>query len=559
MASADSIRIPALKVSCNRSYAERILQGFSAMQRCDQMTDFIIKTSQGKRIPAHRMLLSVASHYFQAMFNSRMREVKIGEIFFQTFSDNAVRSVVDYMYGREITVAWGEVAEYLDVVATLQLDELKKQIEEYIIKHTTKDNAIENCRLAETFGLLELKAKTKLVISSHFVAICRAHKYFTLSEMIALLKDKDLISVRNDAKLKVAIDWIIAQEDERKDSFAELVDCIDLQKCSPSYLANILQKYEGRFIKQVSLYAKISKAMASGVIKGQNTAGEGRFLITGITNAAGNLIKQMYRVDMTAETVEEAGDIPDKLLHFGSARCVTQSGLLFSASGGTTASASSATNGCVLYDPATKILKHLPPLPKPRLLAGAAAIGSKVYLMGGYKYNKKMSCMDISRNLRRDCADMQHGVGIPITCSIDQNIFVLTNSVLFGGLCYHEGDPIILQCYDSDEDTWGVRAAPPVKDTSGATAVAVWGIMYVVGGKDRVCVSYSPQEDTWYSHKRPSKPHAFGGAIHLDDKIILCGGSSSDVIEVYDIQRDKWETSPLKLPFPAKGMVCINE
>ena len=126
MASSDSTCFPALKLSCHKSYAERIVQGFSSMQRQDHMTDFTIKTSSGRRINAHKMLLSVASDYFQAMFNSGMREVNDGEIRFETLSDNAVYSVVDYIYGREITVQWDEVEEYLNVVETLQLHELKK-------------------------------------------------------------------------------------------------------------------------------------------------------------------------------------------------------------------------------------------------------------------------------------------------------------------------------------------------------------------------------------------------------------------------------------------------
>ena len=553
--------LPALQARCPSSYGDKVIAGLSQMQEQSMMTDFTIKVVNSKDIPVHKVLLNVASDYFSAMLTSGMKEANDAEVHLHSLSAHAVESAVDYMYGREITIQWEEIEDYMDVIEIFQLLDLKNQLEENMTKHVAPNNALQLCRLAAKYGLTNLKAKAKATVASYFVLICGENKDMTLSDMLDLLSDKDLRNVQNNAKLKAIIEWVICQEEDRKDAFAELVQCIDLKQCSASYLSYVLDTYEGRFINNVSVYAEISKSMASSLVKAKDICGGNSFLILGGWDQNNALVTTIYRVDMKCETVEVAGELPDELLKFHPARCVTPSGALFSASGGTNNDDSSKTSDCIMYDVKTKSLSRLPSVPSPRLAAGAAAFASKVYMIGGEHNYKNLSCFDLNSQLWKKCQDLVSGVEHPIVCSVGKNIYALTQTWVGEGSYYKEGDPIIFQCYNTEEDEWSVLTSPPshVTDTDGACVVVVWANIYIIGGQDKLCISYSTTEDVWRTHEQPSAVHRDSAAALVDGKIVLCGGSFSDTIEVFDLYKNTWHTSTLKLPQNLNFPMCLTE
>ena len=544
------------RLVCPSSYADNVLAGFSALQEQKRMTDFTIKTNGGKSIHVHKMLLGVASDYFSAMFESSMKEVRENEVHLDTLSENAVCDVVDYLYGREISIKWEHMEDYLDVIEHFQLSNMKKQVEKCIFTEVDASSAIHWCKIATKYALQGLRVGAKAFIELDFYKAVNAYDP-TLSDMLELLRDKDLTSVENDLKLKVVIAWVMCNENERKQALAELVECIKLEQCSTGYLAFVLETHHSLLTSQVSVIAEISQALASGLTKGKHLTIGSKFTVVGGVATGGYFFKNMYRIDLNAGTLEDAGTTPDVLHRWHAARCATPSGALFSVSGGTENTLSSTTNDCILFDPDTLLVSHLPPPPVPRMKAGAAAIGTKLYLLGGYKQYSKMSCLDLKTEKWSDCADLIHDICFPIVCTIGKYIFALTSSELSRS-CYRAGDPIYLQCYDSDKDQWSLKASPPIRETAGASAVVVWNNFYLVGGKDRLCLSYSTCDDVWHTLDKPSKGHRYSSAVHINGRIILCGGSLSGVIEEYNLAANKWKMSSLALPHQLDFHICVK-
>ena len=550
---------------CPSTYGDNVVAGFSALQEQKRMTDFTIKTNGGKSIHVHKMLLSVASAYFSAMFESGMKEVEDDEVNLETQSEKAVCDVVDYIYGRQVTIKWEQIEDYLDVIGHFQLSNMKKQVDNCIMTEIDASNAIHLCKVATKYNMQELKVKAKAVIKSDFYKVVNAND-LDLSDMLELMRDKDLMSVGSNLKLKVVIAWVKNNEEERKEGFAQLVDYIELEQCSTGYLGFVLETHQNLLKSQSTVTAHLSRALASGLSKGKHLAIGGKFAIVGgVTSgepfqSGESFHEDMFRINMNAGTVEDAGKVPDALHRWQAARCVTPSGALFSACGGKESYKSSTTNDCFLFDPDTMSVTHLPPPPEPRLNAGAAAIGTKLYLLGGDEKYSKMSCLDLITEKWSECADLIYGVCCPIVCSIGKYIYVLTGIEEIS-VHYNDDDPIHLQCYDSERDQWTIKASPPhkVKTTAGASSVAVWNNFYVVGGEGQLCLSYSTTDDMWCTLNTPSKEHYYGSAVHLDGKIVLCGGfSSGDVIEEYNLTTNMWKQSSLTFPYELCMHVCLN-
>lgn len=136
-------------------------------------------------------------------------------------------------------------------------------------------------------------------------------------------------------------------------------------------------------------------------------------------------------------------------------------------------------------------------------------------------------------------------------------------SAVCNGVLYSTGNDScncrVVQCYDTDVNTWGLRASMPV-GRRYAAAVAFHGQVYVLGGflhkADCKCVSsdvsrYNPAVDKWYPVSSMNCAREGLCAVVLDGSIFAIGGCDPDdnylsTVEKYEPQHDLWtKVSPM--------------
>ena len=543
MAFSDHKRVPALNVSSLAEYGRSIVTGFSSMQKIGQLTDFNIRLTSGRVIPVHKIFLNVASEHFRTMFSSRMREANDNEVWFKEFPDKAIQSVVDYIYGREISIEVEEVGEYLNLADFFRLHYLRTEIEKYMLNNIMIMNVVHWYFLADKYRIQAVKMKAIDILQNNFIEVCSKYDSPNLLEVFNIL-EKDSVAVNDTVKLKAVVQWTIRKEEERKHKFGDFMRFIDLEKCSDDYLAVVIGTYADRFLSQQCLESKFREAMSWNPVDRNNT--NWSFFVFGgldhqrVPSRSVSIIHlQKFRV------TEMTQAIPQELLPFQAVRCMTLRGLF----------CADDVGKCVLYNPSSREITPFPQLLTKTSYPASASIGNKVYLMGGKRSQKtSVLCMDLKTKKCAPCESLRHGVEDAVSCRIDHYIYLLTCrfvDLLPGG--------IQLQRYDTEKDSWSVLKRPPsdVTDTKGVCAVAVRNKLYIIGGRDRLCLSYDYKEDIWYSHERPLKYHCNGGALCLGEMIVLCGGSASDVIEVFDLIDLTWHIVPLKLPHGTNFPVCM--
>lgn len=79
------------------NHAERMMKKMENYVRNKQLCDVILIAGQ-KRIPAHRLVLSVASDYFAAMFTNDVREATMEEIKIKDVDPEALYALISYTY-----------------------------------------------------------------------------------------------------------------------------------------------------------------------------------------------------------------------------------------------------------------------------------------------------------------------------------------------------------------------------------------------------------------------------------------------------------------------------
>ena len=140
---------------------------------------------------------------------------------------------------------------------------LKHQIEDYICDNVCPDDCLEWYFLADRYQLQHVSTKCKQLMRESFssVGVSAGFSALGAGEVVEIITDKEIASGSSDVIMKSCINWILADEEERKDSFSSLLSHIDLSRCSPSYLKCVLDDYKNRLICDVDTYATISTAM----------------------------------------------------------------------------------------------------------------------------------------------------------------------------------------------------------------------------------------------------------------------------------------------------------
>ena len=139
--------------------------------------DFSIIAGE-ETIPVHRHLLQEASHYFYCLFECGIHEVETRTLEVKNMKADVVRTVISYINGEDISIAWDDITDFIDIAELLQLVQLKDNIEDNIVINVDSDtnNCIHWMDIAEKYHMEKLQGKilnldacTKLRVCLHVI------------------------------------------------------------------------------------------------------------------------------------------------------------------------------------------------------------------------------------------------------------------------------------------------------------------------------------------------------------------------------------------------------
>ena len=199
-------------------------------------------------------------------------------------------------------------------------------------------------------------------------------------------------------------------------------------------------------------------------------------------------------------------------------------------------------------EPSPERWDSLAPMPTPRTEVAVAAIGERIYVIGGFdKTNRATAIVEVYDTIT-DTWDSAAPLPIPLhhvgAASLSGEVYVV------GG--YVEGwdatDSVFI--YNQEADSWKEAASMPTK-RGALTIQFVDGVLYAVGGADRIALdineAYNPKTDTWQNMApMPTARDHLASAV-VDGKMYAIGGriitlgSNLATNEVYDPKADSWQ------------------
>ncbi len=169
-------------------------------------------------------------------------------------------------------------------------------------------------------------------------------------------------------------------------------------------------------------------------------------------------------------------------------------------------------------------------------------VGGQTYVLGGSGSDEtpqSVEYFDDKTGSWRRSVDMPIKLYNPTAVSYKHYIYVFSGLNTAG----HVSSENLV--FDTVNKTWDNKADMP-QECSEASAVVYRDRIYALG--EKYCMSYSPDQDWWETHTAPREDHDAGSAVVWKDRILLCGGKDTTVIEEYNPDTDTWTDWKHQLP-----------
>ncbi len=223
------------------------------------------------------------------------------------------------------------------------------------------------------------------------------------------------------------------------------------------------------------------------------------------------------------------------------------------------------------YDPATDRWSDKPPIPTGLHHAGAASVGGKLYLIGGFTKSLLSVWQPVATVFIYDPATDRWTEGTPMPTQRGALAVTESDGKLFAIGGYDgAGNSAAVEVYDPASDRWSRRAPLPTPRDHLAAA-SVGGKVYTFGGRLNrdyghnlaVTEVYDPSTDRWTRAADLPTPRSGITAGVIGGLVYVVGGEAPEgtfqTNEAYDPAADRWQAmAPMPTGRHGLGSAAVN-
>ncbi|XP_055853938.1 kelch-like protein 5 [Episyrphus balteatus] len=542
-----------------RDHAESVLKRMQNYLENEQLCDVILIAGiDGKRVPAHRLVLSASSAYFSAMFTGSLRETKEEEVTLGEVHGDALQILVQYCYTGFIELREDTVETLLATACLLQLNAVVTACCNFLARQLHPSNCLGFAFFAEQQSCTTLLKLAKAYTCQHFMQVCKNQEFFQLNaEQLGKLLSNDDLNVPSEQDVFHSLmSWVQQDTATREKFIPELLALIRLPLLQPSFIADHVESVCGSSECQQLVMEALKwhllperRSLISTERTKPRKSTVGRLLAVGGMDAhKGAISIESYCPRLDKWTVWK--NMSARRLQFGVA--VMDDKLIIV--GGRDGLKTLNTVECL--DLNTMAWTPLTPMGTHRHGLGVAVLEGPMYAVGGHdgwSYLNTVERWDpFARtwNYVAPMSAMRSTAGVAV---LGGRLYVVGGRD--GSVCHRS-----VECYDPHTNKWTLRA--PMNKRRGGVGVAVAsGHLYALGGHDcpasnpSVCRTdtverYDPGTDSWTLICSLSVGRDAIGCAFLGDRLIAVGGYDGNhylkTAEEYDPETNEWtQVAPL--------------
>ncbi|NWS45250.1 KLHL7 protein, partial [Probosciger aterrimus] len=203
----------------------------------------VILMVQDRKIPAHRVVLASASHFFNLMFTTNMLESKSFEVELKDAEPDIIEQLVEFAYTARISVNSNNVQSLLDAANQYQIEPVKKMCVDFLKEQVDASNCLGISVLAECLDCPELKATADDFIHQHFTEVYKTDEFLQLDvKRVTHLLNQDTLTVRaEDQVYDAAVRWLKYDEPNRQPYMVDILAKVRFPLISKNFLSKTVQ------------------------------------------------------------------------------------------------------------------------------------------------------------------------------------------------------------------------------------------------------------------------------------------------------------------------------
>ncbi|CAF1040150.1 unnamed protein product [Rotaria magnacalcarata] len=487
-------------------HSQQLIARMNKLRKAEHLCDVTLKVEQTLFL-AHRLVLAAASDYFAAMFTGEMVERHMNIIELKGFNASVMEILLNSIYGESVTVTNDNVQDILPAASLLQLNgtDIQRQCALFLASHLEPANCLGIYCFADLHNCSQLKQTALSFIWTHFAAVVHSDEFLTLkANEVEELIQSDEIEVPNEEIIyNCVMAWLKHDQTFRQQYLLTLLQHVRLPFLSARFITDICDtdplvrsSHKCRDLldeaKRYHLRPDCRKVMTG--TRFTSRRGKDEHLIV-----AGGFGAHQRPVDIVER-----------------------------------------------WNPRTNEWTSLQSLTKRRRYAAAAAIGKRLYVVGGYDGRQRMNsveCLDLSQENAtwQPVASLTYRRALPGVC-VHQNLIYVCGG--FDGSLRLAST----ECYDEKTDVWTIGEDMHV-GREGAGLVSIDDHLYCIGGYDGLSLlqtveKYDINLGRWSQMAPMLTPRSGAGCATIDHYIFACGGFDGTIhlssVERYDSQTNQW-------------------
>ncbi|KDR22542.1 kelch-like protein 10 isoform X2 [Zootermopsis nevadensis] len=496
----------------NQSRTEAFVR-LNKLRERNFLCDAVLRSEDGGVFPVHRVILSMSSEYFRALFTTTLHTGEATNILLHGISSVVMTQILDYVYFREVDIRSDNACKLLVAADYLCIPDIIKLCCDYLMdaKDTIDaDNCFGILRVARLHSFADLKTHARSFVLRHFVELSRQSEELLelpVEELQAIIESEELNVKDEKVVWECILRWINRHPDSRKGQIAGLLKGVRLGLLDETFLKEEVSKHPYvtgnkackavisetlTFLDDVKSLTKKYKEFITPRIAYPQIPQDVLFAIGGYRDGTMTDVIEAYDARADRWTVVEGVDSIGRRAHHRTAVV----GFDIYVVGG--CNGEEVLSSCFCFNAVTKTCREVAPMHECRYKLSVAVLRGSVYAMGG------VACRVIHRTAEiYDRKSNQWSMIAPMnTGRICASAAALNDKIYVAGGCVNLFSPLnSVEVYDPDTNRW-TFVAPMLSRRASFSCVEYHGCLYALGGFNETSgvirtEKYDAAEDTW--------------------------------------------------------------
>ncbi|XP_036327472.1 kelch-like protein diablo [Rhagoletis pomonella] len=221
---------PARLSHTSEKHPKVTLSELNMLRRHRELCDVVLNVG-GRKIFAHRVILSACSPYFRAMFTGELEESRQTEVTIRDIDENAMELLIDFCYTAHIIVEESNVQTLLPAACLLQLVEIQDICCEFLKRQLDPTNCLGIRAFADTHSCRELLRIADKFTQHNFQEVMESEEFLLLpvGQLVDIICSDEL-NVRSEEQVFNAVmSWLKYNVADRRQHLAQVLQHVRLK------------------------------------------------------------------------------------------------------------------------------------------------------------------------------------------------------------------------------------------------------------------------------------------------------------------------------------------